>query len=770
MLPTTTPLHFIEVPTYENGIWSYTMFKTRVDFRNFLIPLFKEPGKYDFDEISFEFNAEAKRFTLNGTYCSAPKNTRDFKKYWDTEKEKNRRGVIYKNNGKTWYLTRDYYMWLNFLPIYDKEDKTFGVAKIRDAQYHMALYEVLAELHYKHAVVLKKRQIASSYFHIAKLLNQYWFETGAVLKLGASLKDYINEKGSWKFLDEYRNFLNAHTAWYRPNEPDKVLSWIQRIKIRTNGRDTYTGLKSSFSGASFEKDPTNGVGGPVTYFFHEEAGIAPKMDLTYGYMRPAMKSGFMTTGMFIAAGSVGDLSQCGPLKTYILNPDANDFYSVESDLIDKAGTLGRTGLFIPEQWSMLPYIDEFGNSIVHTPTARQALWLEAAWIESGQDPAKFDPTMGALKALEVYFADLKAKLEPPAYQLEISQHPRNIEEAFAYRKESKFPLHLVNKQLQRIEQKQYPFELLALEEDKDDPKKITAKSTNKIPIDQFPVNSKTDNKEGVLVVWERPVKDAAWGTYYASIDPVGEGKTTTSDSLCSIIVYKNPIQFVKNDGHGKITNYIERDKIVATWCGRFDDINKTHKMLELIIRWYNAWTICENNVGLFINYMILKHQQKYLVPKDQMIFLKEINSNTSVYADYGWRNTGTLFKEHMLSYGIEYLKEEIENDIDTNGEITSTTYGVERIPDKMILKEMQAYTDGLNVDRLVAYCALIAFAKTQQANRSIQTIVEKTAFVEQKNADLYKWTPSGFRHMGQNKPKTGSSIYSPPRNPYKNLR
>jgi hypothetical protein len=30
---------------------------------------------------------------------------------------------------------------------------------------------------------------------------------------------------------------------------------------------------------SFEKDPTNGVGGPVKYFFHEEAGIAPKMDV-----------------------------------------------------------------------------------------------------------------------------------------------------------------------------------------------------------------------------------------------------------------------------------------------------------------------------------------------------------------------------------------------------------------------------------------------------------------------------------------------------------
>jgi hypothetical protein len=38
-------------------------------------------------------------------------------------------------------------------------------------------------------------------------------------------------------------------------------------------------------------------------------------------MRPAMKSGLTTTGMFIAAGSVGDLTSVNPLKDMILNPD-----------------------------------------------------------------------------------------------------------------------------------------------------------------------------------------------------------------------------------------------------------------------------------------------------------------------------------------------------------------------------------------------------------------------------------------------------------------
>ena len=63
----------------------------------------------------------------------------------------------------------------------------------------MALYEHLAELHWKHAVILKKRQIASSYFHMGKLINTYWFEEGRICKIGASLKDYIRVSVSNSF-------------------------------------------------------------------------------------------------------------------------------------------------------------------------------------------------------------------------------------------------------------------------------------------------------------------------------------------------------------------------------------------------------------------------------------------------------------------------------------------------------------------------------------------------------------------------------------------
>ena len=442
---------------------------------------------------------------------------------------------------------------------------------------------------------------------------------------------------------------------------------------------------------------------------------------TYEYLRPAMSSGMMTTGMFIAAGSVGDLDQCKPLKDMILNPVNNDIYAVETNLIDKDGTIGLSGLFIPEQWSMPPHIDEYGNSLVEQ----------------------------ALEAIMAEREDWKAKLNPEQYQLRISQKPTNIAEGFAYRKESIFPQGIISKQLKKIDDKDYAYELLELSRDQSG---IVAKRSNKLPISQFPVDKKMVDKSGCLVVWERPAKNSEFGTYYASIDPVSEGKTTTSDSLCSIFVYKNPVEVTRETPDGNVETFIEKDKIVAAWSGRFDDINETHERLELIIEWYNAWTVVENNISHFINYMISKKKQKYLVPKSQMVFLKDLSSNRTVYQEYGWKNTGTLFKSHLISYAIEFLREQIEEEFDDDGNVINKTMGIERIPDPMLLTEMQQYYPGLNVDRLVAFSALVAFAKVQQSNRGYSKRRETEKSLE-NSENLYKLKYSPFRNIGRN---TGS--------------
>ena len=710
------------IPTWDNGTWTETEFTDLQEYRDFVKSTFKEPGKYELDETSEIFNEQARLFRKQGdVYCMDAFRSKDFIKYWDFEKRKSTVGVIFHNNGKTWFLPRDYYFWINFLPIYDKIKKKFDFAQVWDVQLHMALYEELAEIHFKHASITKKRQIASSYFHMGKLINRMWFDEGVVLKIGASLKDYINGNGSWKFLDEYKTFLNSSTAWYRPMSPDKTLLWQQKIEVTQGGRKKSVGLKGTMSGMSFEQSATKGVGGPCTIFFYEEAGIAPTMDQTAEYLFPAMQAGDITTGLFIGAGSVGNLKDCEPLKAMTLYPEDNSIYPVETNLIDDKGTEGKSGLFIPEQWGMPPYIDDNGNSQVEE----------------------------ALAALEVKFAEWKKQLRPELYQLRISQHPRNIKEAFDYREESKFPLMLVGDQKKKIEDKDYPYELIDLSEDLKG--EIIVKKTSKAPISTFPIKLNEEDKTGSIVVWERPEPKAPFAMYLASIDPVSEGKTTTSESLCSIYVYKTGTE-VKRYTEDQVENFVEGDKIVAAWCGRFDDINDTHKRLRLIIEWYNAWTLVENNISLFIQYMIKERKQKYLVPKNQMLFLKEAQSNKSVYAEYGWKNTGTIFKAHLLNYLIEYLKEVIDEDITDEGVITKKYYGITRIPDRMAMLEMEAYRDGVNVDRLVSLAALIAFVKIRESNSVRPVRIENEIDSNLQNSrNLYKLNSSPFRNIGNKK-------------------
>ncbi len=729
----------IEIPLWQNGEWSTRVYHQREQYVNFVKSCFKRPGQYNFNETSLLFNEQSRNWERDGVYCLHTTGGKDFKRYWEVEKTKCRKGVIFKDGNHEWFLPREYYMWINFLRIYDKIAKLFKFPTVWDVQYHLALYELLAELHYQHAALVKKRQIASSYYHAAKLINEMWFEEGPILKIGASESRHIDMNGTWKYFDEYRDFLNTHTAWYRPMNPGKVMNWQQQIEVVQNGRKKNIGNKGVLLGMSFEGSPTKGVGGPCRYFFYEEAGIAPTMDKTKEYMDSALQMGEISTGMFIAAGSVGELKDCEPLKQMILSPEIGNIYAVETDLMDEKGTIGKSGLFIPEQWGMPPYIDQYGNSKVEE----------------------------ALASLNKTYAEWEKILPPDTYQLRVSQRPRNIAEAFAYREESKFPMNLVSMQKRAIEEKEYPYELIDLSYLPD--LSIQIKKTSKPPINKFPINPKMEDKSGSIVVWERPDKGAPWGTYYASVDPVGEGKTTTSESLCTIYVYKNAVQVNRVKADGTIENYMEGDKIVAAWCGRFDDINNTHERLELIIEWYNAWTLVENNVSLFIRHMIGKRKQKYLIRKNEVLFLKEAQANKNVFQDFGWKNIGTLFKGNILSYLLEWLKEVVDQEEDVEGNIIKKFYGIRRIPDMMAMVEMEAYRDGVNVDRLIALGALIAFVKIQQTNRGITTRQENELEDNlHKSENLYKLKSSPFTNIG--KGKAQDSLYKKSRSITKRLR
>lgn len=714
---------YISVPIYSpSKLWHYTEFATREEFRDYLVPLFKEPGLYEFDEISIKFNEQAAIFLQKGIYPGNEfqKRSKPYREYWDKEKEKCRYGVLFLNDkGGIWYLPRFYYDWLNFLQIYDKrkEFKKFVFPEFRDVQYHMCLYECLAELHDKNGVTLKRRQVASSYIHTAKIFNKYKFEEGYVAKIMASDKSYIEgQKGCWKYLEHYRDFSNKSTAWIRHNDPNKVYNWEQRIKItRKNkdgeGTDVTIGTKATIVGITLEKDAIKGVGGAADDVFYEEGGVAPTADITYGYMREAMQEGANVTGYFSIAGSVGDLKQCKPLEKFMLYPVENDFYPVKSNLLDDTGRQGVSGLFIPIFWGYSPFIDKYGNSMITE----------------------------AKKFIDKKYSDEKKKKDFAAYQLLVSQGPRNIAEALAVRTESIFSLKYTAAQVQRIKDGDYHLKSVDLE--REDSGVVKDKPSNRQPIDYNSSASALMNlpdKRGCGIMYERPIPDAPWMTYLGSIDPVEKGDTKTSESMACIYIYKMPVEVIKTiDGEQSIQ--LEGGKLVFEWVGRYDDVDDTNEMLSMACEFYNAWTMCEINKSTWVQHMRFNRRQKYLARKTDMILDKDMDERQTSISDYGVYMTDKLWKD-LLEYAINFLSEKLGTVNREKSDIANKiVYGVERIPFIGLLREMQGYNENGNFDRLKAFAILIGFVKSQEAKRGgIQQRIVRTDQDNEVEKNAYK--------------------------------
>jgi hypothetical protein len=152
-----------------------------------------------------------------------------------------------------------------------------------------------------------------------------------------------------------------------------------------------------------------------------------------------------------------------------------------------------------------------------------------------------------------------------------------------------------------------------------------------------------------------------------------------------------------------------------------------------------------------------------------MMFLKEHGFNNSTHQEFGWKNTGTIFVNNLLTYLIESLKEKIHEETDDNGNVIKVRYGIERIPDYMALEEMSQYEHGLNVDRLISLSALIAFVKLQNANRGFLKRIENNDKDYLDNSDkIYNLKKSGpFKNIG----RSGQDFnMKKNRNPFRRLK
>jgi hypothetical protein len=515
---------------------------------------------------------------------------------------------------------------------------------------------------------------------MSKLMRKLWFVKQSVCKVIGYEEDFVNTNGSWKFAVNYRNFLNEHTPWYRSFEPDAGLEWEQKrsvIEGTVNTKKKWVGLKSRLVAATTKKNPAKAVGGHITDLFHEEAGIAPNLDKVLEFAEAATKMGGVKTGHITVSGAVGELKDCGPLENIAFNPSGYGFLGIK-DIFSEVESDEEICFFFPDFWNYIASVD-------------------------GKQIKCYDKDGNSDIELAKYYLNLEdeKRREKDNYILWKSQHPFNLQDAFAIREDNIFPTRIIKEHQTLLRQTYKP---LTVELEVTD-SKITHKISYNKPISTLKVDPTKDNR-GVVEVDELPIDNPPWGLYYAGIDPIRQTNTTTSKSLMSVVIFKA--------AHVNANGQMVSDFPVARYTGRYPTWEETYETCMNLCKYYNARIAVESNVTGFHEWAIGKDLGHMFMKRKEIYLLNEWMPNSTIVNEIGIRMEGE-FKKKALDFAVAYVDEVILN-IMKDGEKTPV-YGVTRLRDVMLLEEMLKYTPKLNTDRLVAFTfALIAARSNTNRN------------------------------------------------------
>ena len=256
---------------------------------------------------------------------------------------------------------------------------------------------------------------------------------------------------------------------------------------------------------------------------------------------------------------------------------------------------------------------------------------------------------------------------------------------------------------------------------------ITWKKSEKMVVTEYPV--KTQSKDAPIAIYEFPEENIPWQLYVAGVDSYRlSGDSKYSTSLGSVIIYKRTKNII-GDGW--------KNTVVATYSARPDDKDIWNEQARLLIKFYNAYTLVENDEYSFIDYMKQKGDaMKYLAP--QPAWLKVITPYTTQSRDFGVSRSGLKTREFLDGLIKKELDEVIHKDYDDDGAVIRETLGVTKHNDTMLLEEIKLYEDGVNADRYVAYQLALALARdldnAEGLNRDEQDKVQMISIHKQKKA------------------------------------
>lgn len=630
------------------------------------------------------FREAGNQFITTGRYTDALPGTLEFDRFWDQEYTRCMEG--YEVSGAK--ITGKHYFYLNYCLINKvnltddnrgkrKVSKGFLLPDFWDGDYEYFWFLEIAEngidplllpkLHLnnkvlwteggKSMIVGKARRRGFSYKNAATIAWEYTFIKKSLTLVAAYDKKYLfSEIGIFTKVMDMLNHLNTNCpAFKRSRLVNKVADGRIKsgyIEYTDDGTELAKGHQSSITCVSFMNNPDAARGADASKIIVEEAGTFINWNESYYAMEPSIKAGDYYTGMMIVFGTGGDMdSGTIDFAEMYYNPDNYNMMPFEN-VWDEEGLRDKNaGFFFPMYQNYEGAYDKSGNSDI--PKAKELL-------------SKLRENKKA-----------KAK-SPDEYLRHTTEYAWSPSEAFQIISNNVFPTEDLRRQL-------------GLCMTKDEYKGICGKMAYDVngnpefvpnlSLRPLEYRDKTFDKSGCIQIWEKPTPGISYNLYTGGLDPYATDEANYSDSLGSLFIFKR--YAIGEETH---------DLPVAEYTGRPQNFKEFYDQCILLIEYYNASCLYENNINNFKTHCENKHKL-HLLSRTPSVVKAASNQHTNTYGIRVVGNSYSSVKNELITYVNNWLREEYEDG-------KSNVYKIKSIG---LLQELISYNSRGNFDRFISF-------------------------------------------------------------------
>ena len=532
-------------------------------------------------------------------------------------------------------------------------------------------------------------------------------------------------------LDVGLNNLPTAFTWMRVED-----NWKQQVTLGIKKKD---GTKMPFSRIILRNvDGGNNeeaiAGTKPRRLVIDEAAKNPFLD---AYQ--AAKPGFTTAEGILACSPIvsftgGNAEKFSDAKKLMF--DAIDFEFLYWQ--DEDNPKRTHGLFLGNKYRQDAKVDStLGDYII----SKTDLKLHEQYVELSKDselfkiPIKIADEEKADTILEESLEKLRKSNDKKKYLKEKMYFPKKVDDIFLNTNVNMFNVDAAKAQQNKLKTfgfKGFAVEMVQTQEG------IKTKPSNKEIITEWPL--KNQNPDAPVVILEHPVPNAPKFLYVAGIDPIKhEGQAAYSDSLFSIYILKRMHSIIGEEF---------QDMIVAYYVARPDNKEYCYEQARFLLKYYNAYGLCENDELSFIEYMKGKNEAEiYLAPQPN--FQQSLVNNSKLNRSFGVSRASKKVQSFMHGLLKQYIEETLSRELGEDGSIMKEILGINRIFDYALLEEIIGFSEDANCDRIVALeCALALCTELDPLYGSVGKTEEdprfKAIFSKEKKQGMFSKVQTSF--------------------------